>query len=383
MNKDDVNKICCIFNYAPHYRKEIYILMDKELECDFIFGDNVGDIQKMDYSLLYHFKKEVQNKVFIKPPLYWQKGIFSLLKENYTHFIITGESICVSTWLLVLLLRLKEKKIYFWSHGWSEKGSKIRKFLTKRLYSMVDHVFLYGNHAKKIMIENGFNGDKLHIIYNSLAYDEQMKIRNSLTENKVYKKHFQNDFHNLIFIGRLTKIKQLDKLLIAIFELNKNENKYNLTFIGNGEMQKELEKLAQKLQIENNVWFYGATYDEKELSELIYNADLCVSPGNVGLTAMHAMTYGCPIFTHNSFAYQMPEFEAIIAGQTGDFFIYNDVTSLIQTIDNWFKNSPLRDIIREKCYEIIDTKYNPHLQIELIKKVINNSKNNEYPLEKN
>lgn len=54
-------------------------------------------------------------------------------------------------------------------------------------------------------------------------------------------------------------------------------------------------------------------------AEFIYNADLCVSPGNVGLTAMHSLVFGCPVITHNCFEWQMPEFEAIQPGITGDF----------------------------------------------------------------
>lgn len=54
-------------------------------------------------------------------------------------------------------------------------------------------------------------------------------------------------------------------------------------------------------------------------AELIYNADLCVAPGNIGLTAMHAMMFGCPCISHNDFSWQMPEFEAIVPYKTGNF----------------------------------------------------------------
>ena len=62
---------------------------------------------------------------------------------------------------------------------------------------------------------------------------------------------------------------------------------------------------------------YGETFDEAEISKLLNHADLCVSPGNVGLTAMHALAYGVPVATHNDFKNQMPEFEAITPGKTG------------------------------------------------------------------
>jgi glycosyltransferase involved in cell wall biosynthesis len=366
-------KICLIYNFAQHYRKEIFMLMDKALACDFIFGDKMGDVKKLDYTLLLHFKKEVENKIFIKKPLYWQKGVLPLLKEDYTHYIVLGEVICISTWLMVWGARLKGKKIYLWAHGWYGKESKIRTFITKNFSQrFATGFFLYGNYARNLMIKGGLNPQKLHVIYNSLAYDEQLAIRNNLKNTNIYKTHFRNDCPNLIFVGRVTKVKQLDLLLHALFELNRQGLKYNLTFIGNGEVKQELSGLAKKLSVEDHVWFYGATYNESELSELIYNASLCVSPGNVGLTAIHAMNYGCPVVTHDNFAWQMPEFEAIEKDKTGDFFQQNNTQSLVETIQKWFLKNLDRKTIREKCYEIIDTKYNPHKQLETIKAVLMN-----------
>jgi len=366
-----MNKLCLIYNYAQHYRKNIFMLMDKELACDFVFGDKMGDVKKMDYSLLRHFKKEVKNKTFIQSPIYYQKGVFSLLRENYSHFIMLGETFCVSTWIMLFLIKLQGKKIYFWSHGWYGKESKIRIFLKKIFFGLADGTFLYGNYAKRLMIENGLKENKLHVIYNSLAYDEQKSIRDKLTPSDIFKKHFGNNCKNLIFVGRLTKVKQLDMLLKALSALNRQEKKYNLTLIGEGEMKPELLSLSKQLDIEENIWFYGATYNENELSELIYNADLCVSPGNVGLTAMHAMTYGCPVVTHNNFSYQMPEFEAIEKGKTGDFFEYLDVDDLTATIQKWFETDLDREVVRKQCFEVIDSKYNPYYQLNVIKTVLN------------
>lgn len=80
------------------------------------------------------------------------------------------------------------------------------------------------------------------------------------------------------------------------------------------------------------MWFYGACYDEKQIAEFLYNADLCVSPGNVGLNAMHAMTFGCPVIRHSNMVAQMPEVEAIEDGLTGTYFEENNIESLAQSI---------------------------------------------------
>ena len=133
----------------------------------------------------------------------------------------------------------------------------------------------------------------------------------------------------------------------------------------------QVQALSSDLGL-TNVWFYGACYDEKQICEFLYNADLCVSPGNVGLTAMHAMSFGLPVISHNNFPMQMPEFEAIIDGETGTFFKENDIQSLAEAIKRWDSIAVDREKIRQACYKVIDEKYNPHKQVELLKQVILN-----------
>ena len=120
-----------------------------------------------------------------------------------------------------------------------------------------------------------------------------------------------------------------------------------------------------------NCWFFGQTYDELTISNLIYNATVCVSPGNVGLTAIHSMVYGTPVITHNDFPSQMPEFEAVIAGKTGDFFIKDNEEDLGRVIKKWTSPNVDREEVRKECYRIIDERYNPIFQISVFKKVLN------------
>ena len=67
-------KLCCIFNYAPLYRKSIYLKIDKEFDTQFYFSDLKSDIAKMDYE---DFKKPpvtVRDRTIFKR-LLWRKDI--------------------------------------------------------------------------------------------------------------------------------------------------------------------------------------------------------------------------------------------------------------------------------------------------------------------
>lgn len=359
-------KLCLIYNYAQHYRTSIFKLIDQEFDCDFVFGDFMGDVKKMDYSLLNGKVTEVHNKQL--RGAYFQKGVIKLLRLDYDRYIMLGETRCISTWIFLLLAKFySKKKVYLWSHGWYGKESGIERIIKKIFFKLADGTFLYGNYARELMIKEGFNRDKLFVIHNSLAYDEQLATRSKLKKEEIYKVHFGNSNNNLVFVGRLTEVKKLDMILYAMVKCKTDGKEYNLTLIGGGEKKKELELLTKELDLESNVWFYGPCYNEVELGGLIYNADLCVSPGNVGLTAMHSLVFGTPVLTHDHFPFQMPEFESIKEGETGCFFKYNAIDSLAQKINEWFCTAHNREETRKMCMKEIDEFWTPYYQIEVLK----------------
>lgn len=365
-------KLCIIYNFAQHYRTSIFRLLDKEFDCDFFFGQSYLDIKKMDYSLLRG--KITEQKTIKLGPVVYRRGTLRLLKTNYDAYIILGESRVVSVWLFALIGRLffPTKKIFYWTHGWYGKEHWLTKYLSK-LFNMLPNngLFLYGNYARNLLIKEGFNPEKMYVVHNSLAYDEQLAMRYQLGLSGIYKEHFGNDNPVLLFVGRLTSVKKLDMVIDAISINNKCGRKYNFVLIGGGEKRNDLEQQCKNLMVDKQVWFYESCYDEKELGELIYNADLCVSPGNVGLTAMHTMVFGTPVLTHNNLPYQMPEFEAITEGVTGTFFKDGNVCSLSEKINMWFdEKQSKREEVRQACMEEIDKNWTPYFQIDVFKKVL-------------
>lgn len=368
-----MNKLCLIYNFAPRYREGIFRLIDQEYDCDWYFGNNTSDIKGLDFSILKKYSM-LKNKELGIGAWYYQKGASSLIsKKDVDNYFILGDIYCLSSWLILLkkCLFYRHKKVYVWTHGWYGRESFLKRTMKKLYYSMVNGTFVYGNYAKNVAIEQGFDKNKLFVIHNSLDYSKQTEIRRDLSICNIYKSHFNNDCHNLIFIGRLTGVKRLDMLINAVAQLKAKGKPFNLTFVGDGVQRANLEALAKEKQLEDQVWFYGACYDEKVNAELIYNADLCVAPGNVGLTAMHTMVFGCPVVTHDDFTMQMPEFESIKPGITGDFFKYGNEEDLCKTIENWFENKNYnREAIRKACYDEIDSSWTPDFQIKVIKDVI-------------
>lgn len=366
-----MKKICLIFDTPSLYREAIHHLIDNSFNCDWYFGDynykvKTYDIRSLRSSRWLHVIKPFG----AKKDLYATEGLVKLLfNKHYKTYFLVGEPRNMAIWLFVLIKRLffYDKKVYFWCHGWYGKESYTEAFIKKIVYKCASGIFTYGEYAKNLMIKEGFDGAKIHPIHNSLDYEKQLSLRQNIKQTNCYKDYFKTEYPVLIFIGRLTEIKRLDMLIESIRELRDNGENYNLVFVGDGPVKNALQAIAQKYNLTDRIWFYGACYDEKQNAELIYNADLCVAPGNVGLTAIHSMMFGTPVISHNNFKFQMPEFEAIKPNITGEFFQYQNNKSLSDTISQWFKmHKNERNLIRENCFKEIDSYWNPNYQIKIL-----------------
>ena len=371
------NRICCIFDQAAHYRAPIYRLMDRELECDFYISKwRVDPFKQMVYDELTGLKSVTENKRLLGP-VYWQGATVRLALSSYKKYLMIGNLHSLSTWVLLFLLKLLGKDVYLWSHGWYGKEGAVKSLFKRLFFHLAKGTFVYGERAKNLMIENGISSESVFVIYNSLDYQKQIIYLASQKSTKIYNDFFGNDNPVLVYIGRIQKVKRIDLLLLSMKELADRGTHLNCVIIGEkiGDEFVDLMDLVKAYSLEDRVWFFGSCYDESKICELIYNADLCVSPGNVGLTAVHSMTYGTPVITHNNFSAQMPEFEVIIPGKTGLFFEEGSVTDLVIKIDEWVSTSAEnRERIRINCYNEIASKYNPEVQIKILRDVLGGKK---------
>tara|TARA_Y100000768_G_C23893675_1_gene641431 strand:- start:175 stop:990 length:816 start_codon:yes stop_codon:yes gene_type:complete len=265
----------------------------------------------------------------------------------------------ISNWVLAIFGRLFRIKVYYWGHGIYGNESFLKRLFRFLFLKLAYGHILYGERAKNELIRNGFDKEKLHVVYNSLNYDIQKKHFEKLLKKKTETKVFK-----LIFIGRLTKTKKIDLLIKALGKIS-NQIKYELSIVGDGSEKYYLVNLKNELGL-SNIKFLGSIHEEQVLSELIFNSNICVSPGNIGLTAMHSLSYGTPVITHNDFKNQMPEAEAITENINGLFFKKDNINDLAEKI---LKSSEIK-FDKYLARSIIDKKYNPSFQKQVFDNLI-------------
>lgn len=352
-------KVCCLFNIAPSYRKAIYKLMQAELDVDIYCGDHSVE----GIALLLPSNNELTN-VYRGKKLIWQKGaIRRAFAKKYDAYILTGNAGIRSNWIIALLARLTRRKVYLWTHGL--KGNESRPDFYKNLWylRLAGNALLYGEKAQRRLAQYGFTHTT--VIYNSLDYDSQLAIRNETADSSFLHDHFKNDRPVICYLGRVNATKKIDMLLEAMKGIG-----CNLVIVGSGPEENKLRDMAETLGITDRVWFYGECYDENLIGTILKNCIATVNPSSIGLTTMHSLMFGTPVITHDDHISQMPEAEAIVEGVSGYYYRNGSVDSLRQTIVQAIdtpKNS-------EACYEIIEKKYNPHAQIEILKKIFGSRK---------
>lgn len=329
-------KVCCVFNYNPLYRLPIYKQIDESFDVDFFFGDTVFEsIKQFNPKLLNGFVKYLKAVKVVKGVV-WHSGLSDALNKKYTHYILTGNPSSIANWCILFYSILFHKKVYLWCHGVrNEVKSRIKRVFLRTFYRLSSGVLLYSNYSVQFMEKLGVDKDKLFVIHNSLNTDLQSHIYDTLVPSDIYTKHFKNSNPTLIYIGRIQKRKKVEQILDALNILNLQNRKINLVIVGASTDDKDFQKKINDYKLDNQVWMYGPCYDEAQNAELLYNADLCVSPGNVGLTCIHSLSYGTPVVSNDNFSEQMPEFEAVIQNKTGSFFKENNIDSLVEEIIKW------------------------------------------------
>ncbi len=368
-----MNKVV-VFGGRSEYRLALYNSLASSLGFDFIICDEAkedGIKGYADSSLKNHV--HTTQKVKLIGNFYYLSGIFSLLKKYDT--LIVGGAYCVNFWLYILWSRLTgRRQVFSWSHGMYGREQGVRKWIKIIFFKFCHGNFVYNNRSRDLMIKSGVNADKVFRLGNCLDTPENLEIYQKTNSTEIYRKLFGNDRVPLVFVGRVSREKRIDILLDALLILKKRGRLLNLLIVGKDVNGLRLEEYAEELGLSDQVVFYGPSHDKALLGNLFYNAELCVSPGNVGLTAIHAMSFGCPVISHDDFNFQGPEFEAIKPEKTGLFFKQLDSMDLANQIELWLdtfsERKELRAEIQKNCLEEVMSNWSIESELEVFRNVL-------------
>lgn len=367
-------RVAVVYHLWPHYRAAVVAAMDKSANIQYDFYGSGLPYQGIKHMAPESFRSFVKAPFRLFKRAMWQpKAVSAAMWGDYDALIYLADLNFVSTWVAAILARLRGRPVLFWAHGWLKPESDMKRRIRNLYFGLANRMLLYAERGKRLGIAAGYPEDKISVIYNSLDVDAADRIVARIEAGELASVRPQTLFADpslplLICTARITPLCRFDLLLQAAAMLKAQGKPVNILLVGDGPERPALEASARELGL--NVHFYGACYDEEITGQLIYHADLTVSPGKIGLTAMHTLGYGTPAITHNNLDLQMPEVEALTDGVTGSLFACDDAASLASAINDWLSVGRDRQLVRNNCRAAVHDRWNPHVQAALIERVI-------------
>lgn len=360
--------VAMIYHFFAHYRLPIIRELKRR---DDIILDCYGDVSslRIDASIKPITLAELPDlnvtRVSAWQQFLWQHGLLKAMWHSRADvFIFLASPYFVSTWITVLMLRLRGKKILYWGHLRFSASESLAKSLVRNVfYRLATGWLSYGHQGKAGLIASGVSSKAVHVIYNSLDYSSHLRLRNTRSAtNKFIDDLAQEVKPTFICVSRLVPKRRLDMLFEAAALMAQKGRCVRLLLVGDGPLRQELEVSAGKLNLDAR--FYGACYDEQILRELYRHAIATVAPGEVGLTAIQSLSFGVPVITHNDFADQMPEAESVVHEVTGWLFAKNSVDGLLLAMESALDADI--ESMRPACFGMVDNFFNPRKQVQVI-----------------
>jgi glycosyltransferase involved in cell wall biosynthesis len=363
------------YHQIAHYRRAVF--------------DALARSEKFSYRILSDTEPQDQTIAVVDPsttdwdwlrtknlwigPFLWQRGLVrEALMGDYAALIFLGNFAYLSTWIAAPLARLRGRRVLFWTHGWLRHERGLKGFVRLAFYRLAHGLLVYGHWAKSIGADLGFDPSRIHVVYNSLDYEAQRKLRETISAERLEafrKQLFPGNVAPIaICSARLVRGRKLEMLIEAAAKLRERGRELHLLLVGDGPARAELEAAARAAGVKAH--FAGACYDEARLAEMTMAANVTVMPGSIGLTAIQSLAYGTPVITHAHRETQNPEWEAVVPGRSGDFFAPDDVDDLVALLERWISRERRDPRTVAACIESVENRWNPAKQRLLIERAL-------------
>lgn len=258
--------------------------------------------------------KILRNSYFTKgsEPIIYQRGLLALIRsKKYSIIIAEFNPRILSNVIACIYAKRLGIRFVWWGHGMGRhsRGAIMRFRLW--LVRLADAIILYDFDQADKFVSLGVPRKKIFVAPNSIDTQEVSRFA------RQWSGHERN---RVLYIGRLIHNKKVPLLIrgfASAYPYLKPGAK--LTIIGDGPERSNLEQLAMKLGLADQVEFIGTTYEQAQLAPWFNTTWVSVAPGPVGLSAIHSFAYGVPMLVAQDEPHG-PEVSVIHDGENALFF---------------------------------------------------------------
>jgi glycosyltransferase involved in cell wall biosynthesis len=346
-----------------------------------------NDLATNKFTFDKQFNKEIKWDVPLleKHNFKFLKGVFNFLKnlknDKPDVIIIHGWDSFIN-WIAVFYSIFSKTPIFI--RGESplnqekiKSGLKqwIKKIILKMLFKRISAFLFIGKQNKNFYKSYGISEEKL--FFTPYTVDNK-RLQSSYNNLKPKKNNFRarlgikEEDIVILFVGKFIHKKRPLHLLEAykkVLNLDKNNNKIHLVFVGEGELRIEMENYINK----NNLSYVHLVgfKNQTELPEYYTMSDMFILPSGVGetwgLVTNEAMNFELPIIISD-----MPGsgYDLVKDGENGYMFQLGNIDDLSNKIFKLVKDKEKREKFGEKSFEFIKN-YNYEKDVEGILKALN------------
>jgi glycosyltransferase involved in cell wall biosynthesis len=275
----------------------------------------------------------------------------------------------------VALARSIGVPIVLWGHGYSQRPRALTDAARNLCGRFADAVLLYTRSIATQLIERcRFSGDRVFVAQNALDQSPIQAARRHWLDRPQWLQEFQRTHaldpsQTIIFVSRLEVGNRIELLLQATRLLSRLHPNLKTVIVGDGGDRTRLSQLARSLEIEAQVVFTGAIYDEVALAPWMLSGTLFCYPTNVGLSLLHAFGYGLPAVTSDNRRTQNPEIEALIAEENGLQYRDGDLQDMVRQCARILDDASLRIRLSQSALNTAVVRYSMDTMVNGFKQV--------------
>jgi len=349
-------KISVIQPAIPDYRIFLFSGLYKKFKFLKVYSSTGYDENKFEIPR-FPWVIETGKVVRIFKYFLWQKNIPNNIYKNSDIIIIWGNLRLLNNIKIIIMSKFYNKKIIWW--GQLPIKNRLTNYL-RMFFLKSCNAFICYNYSE---IQNWpYSLKKLKYFYHNNTVDTK-KIIN-------YRNLYSSqNRQSITFMGRLTK-KSYIEYFIKLSE-EKQFSKIKFEIIGDGDQHSVIKKNLETKK-NHNFFYHGAIYDEENIAKILNRTKIFIYPGQVGLSLLHAMSYGLPCIV-GKFKHNYPEVESLEENKNGFFFKGTDYNDLLSKVAKLNKSDSLCNQFSNESINIINNKYKSEFTLSNFEKIINST----------
>jgi len=276
-------------------------------------------------------------------------GIYKKISQFEPDVIICSEFSPITLWLsfIKLITSHNNWKLSVWTDDnvhIISKASRSRLFIINNVLRVASSVIVCSNDFKSLYKERfAFPKQAIGVCPIIRTESNYRRVLNNLLPlaQRLFNELSLSGKRIALFVGRLVKIKGVDRLLKAYSEAIRDVSGSLLVIVGDGPEKSNLEKLAWSYGIAKHVRFEGR-FEGADLLVRYLLGDLFVLPSNqerYGAVVNEALMAGMPVLCSN----RAGASDLICEGKNGYIFDPYDITELSRLMIKTLKNIPQRN----------------------------------------